>query len=106
MAVALRKGPFQTNILLGGYDDNKGPSLYFMDYMASLHAVDKGAHGYGGYFTLGLLDREYKKNMTLDEGIKLLKQCIAELDARFLLNMPRFIGKVVDKTGVRTVSLE
>lgn len=43
LAKALRKGPYQTNLLLAGYDannnTNNGISLYFMDYMASLAKV-------------------------------------------------------------------
>lgn len=51
LATALRKGPYQVNMLIGGYD-KKGPSLYYMDYMASMHKMDFAAHGYGSYFTL------------------------------------------------------
>jgi 20S proteasome subunit beta 4 len=34
LATALRKGPYQTNMLLGGYDEQDGASLYFIDYLA------------------------------------------------------------------------
>jgi 20S proteasome subunit beta 4 len=35
LAEALRKNPYQVNLLLGGYDEKKGPSLYYMDYMGA-----------------------------------------------------------------------
>lgn len=38
LAKALRKGPYQTNILLGGYDEKDGAALYFIDYLASMQA--------------------------------------------------------------------
>ena len=48
MATAIRKGPFQTNLLLGGYDTQSGASLYWLDYMGAMSKVGFGAHGYAG----------------------------------------------------------
>ena len=50
LAAALRRGPYQVNVLLGGYDEGKGGSLYTMDYLGSLHKVNHGAQGYAQYF--------------------------------------------------------
>ena len=44
---------------LGGYDADDGASLYFCDYMASLHKVPFGAHGYCSNFCLSIFDREW-----------------------------------------------
>ena len=49
------------NMLIAGHDETDGPSLYFMDYLASLQEVPYAAHGYGAYFTLSVLDRYYKR---------------------------------------------
>ena len=49
--------PYQTNLLIGGWDEKAGPSLYFLDYLASLQKVNYAAHGYCGYFCLSILDR-------------------------------------------------
>ena len=45
LARALRKGPYQTNLLLAGYDAHDGVALYQMDYMASFCKTRFGAHG-------------------------------------------------------------
>ena len=37
------------------------------------------AHGYGAMFTLSILDRHYRPNLTLEEAKDLLKKCIAEV---------------------------
>lgn len=105
LAAGLRKAPYQVNLLLGGYDEGKGPSLFFMDYMGALHAMPIAAHGYGSNFVLSTMDRGYHKNMTLEEGKELMGKCLQELDTRFLLNMPNWIFKVVDKDGCRKVTL-
>ena len=51
------------NLLLAGYDKTEGPSLYFMDYLASSNKVPFGAHGYGSFFTVSILDRNYREGL-------------------------------------------
>jgi len=102
LADALRSNPYQVNILFGGVD-KEGPSLYFMDYLASMSKMDFGCCGYAGYFTLSILDKNYKKGMNFEEGMKLIHTCIQELRTRFVLNTANFIIKVVDNKGSRIV---
>ncbi|CAJ1351086.1 unnamed protein product [Effrenium voratum] len=104
LAHALRKGPFQTDLLVAGVD-NDGPSLYFMDYLASSEKVNKAAHGYGAMFTLGLMDRYWKPNMEEAEAIDIIKKCIKELETRFIVELPNFKCKIVNKDGVKEVKL-
>ena len=67
MATALRKGPYNVNCLVGGFDENeKRAKLYWMDYLGTLQQVNKGAQGYAGYFVNSVLDNHFKKDMTLD----------------------------------------
>jgi len=105
LATALRKGPYQTNLLLAGYDENSGPSLHWMDYMASYSKVNFGAHGYCSSFVISVFDREWKHNCTLEEGLEICRKCIHELKTRFMISQPVFIIKVVDKDGTRVVEL-
>eukprot|EP00898_Chlorokybus_atmophyticus_P008339 jgi/Chlat1/8506/Chrsp80S07806 len=101
LAAALRKGPYQVNLLIGGYDADVGPSLYFMDYLATMHKLNTAAFGYGAYFLLSLMDKHYKKNMKLDDALKLVDMCIAEVRSRLVVAPPNFIIKIVDKDGAR-----
>lgn len=104
LASALRKGPYQVNSLIGGYDEKEGKgSLYFLDYLASLQKIPYGAQGYAGAFTLGLLDREWKEGLSEEEAVKLMEHCIDEVHTRFLITQPNFIIKAIDKDGVRVV---
>ena len=50
-----------------------------------------------------LLDAHWKKGMTEAEGLHLMDLCIAELAKRFMINMPNFLIKVVDRNGSRIV---
>jgi len=104
LATALRKGPYQVNILLGGYDKKTSSgSLYWMDYMAALTKLKYGAQGYASNFCLSIMDRDYKEGLTEEEAVQIVEKCIKELQVRFLLNQSNFLIKAIDKDGVRVV---
>ncbi|KAK7101223.1 proteasome subunit beta type-2-like [Littorina saxatilis] len=100
MADALRsQRPKHVNMLIAGIDED-GPALFFLDYLASMIKVPFAVHGYGGMFTLSIMDRHYKKDMTRDEAMALLKMCLTEIQKRFLVDNPQFKVRVVGTNGV------
>lgn len=99
--VLMFQSPYFVNIILAGYDKETGPSLYYIDYIASLHKVDKAAFGYGSYFSLAMMDRHYHKDMTVEEAIDLVDKCIIEIRSRLVVAPPNFVIKIVDETGAR-----
>ncbi|XP_020579870.1 proteasome subunit beta type-2-A-like [Phalaenopsis equestris] len=101
LATALRKNPYFVNILLAGYDKDIGPSLYYIDYIATLHKIDKGAFGYGSYFSLAMMDRYFRSGMSLEEAIDLVDKCIVEIRSRLVVAPPNFVIKIVDQNGAR-----
>lgn len=102
MADALRsRSMYLVNLLLGGYDnDEDRPCLYFLDYLASMQLVPFACHGYGGYFSLSVMDRYYHPDITKDEAVKLLGRCVNEIQKRFLVNLPEFSVRIIDKEGI------
>ncbi|PFX19805.1 proteasome subunit beta type-2-like isoform X1 [Stylophora pistillata] len=106
LADALRSSSaYQVNLLLAGYDDAEGPELYYMDWLASLQKIPFAAHGYGSFFSLSILDRYYKPGLSREEATELLKKCIEEVQRRFLVRLPDFFVRIVDKDGVHDVSI-
>ncbi|CAF1817157.1 unnamed protein product [Brassica oleracea var. botrytis] len=85
-----------------GYDKEAGASLYYIDYIATLHKVDKGAFGYGSYFSLSTMDRHFRSDMSVEEAIELVDKCITEIRSRLVIAPPNFVIKIVDKDGART----
>jgi 20S proteasome subunit beta 4 len=104
LADNLRKSPYSVNLLLGGYDDGVGPSLYWIDYLGSMQQIQKGAHGYGAFFVTSIMDRYHRPNMSFDDAMKLMKMCCKEIATRFLAGSNKFTFKVVDKDGCRVLS--
>ena len=57
--------PFQVNLLIAGFDkETEQCELYMMDYLAANVKVPYAAHGYGGFFTTAIMDRDYRKGMS------------------------------------------
>jgi len=105
LARFLRQRPYYVDLLIGGFDEDAGPSLYFLDYLASMQQVPYACHGYAGYFCTSTIDRYYKPGLTQEEGLDILRKCVHEINTRFLANTPNFTLKIVDKDGVRTEDL-
>jgi len=103
LSTALRRDPYQVNLLLGGFDEKEGASMYYLDYLGSMHKMPFGAHGMASKFVLGLFDRYYKEGLSLEDGIKLADLAIAEVQKRFLISQPTFIIKVITKDGIKVL---
>lgn len=116
--------PFRVNLLLGGVDpsgtrtkerereredelffffahSSSPASLYYMDYLASANPVDYAAQGYAGYMAPAVLDKYWKPDMTLAEGMDVLNKVIAQLKTRLVFSQPTFLIKVVTKDGIQ-----
>ncbi|KAG5842267.1 hypothetical protein ANANG_G00175820 [Anguilla anguilla] len=89
------------NLSAGMCCDEAGrPRLYYMDYLSALAKAPFAAHGYGAFLTLSILDRYYRPDLTRDEAMDLLKKCVEELKRRFILNLPSFSVRLIDKDGI------
>jgi 20S proteasome subunit beta 4 len=53
-----------------------------------------------------LFDMHWKPKMSLAEVKELCKKCLAEVRHRLVVAPPEFLFKVVDKDGVRIITLD
>ena len=119
---------------MAGYDtESKECELYVLDYLASMVKAPFAAHGYGGFFTTALMDREYRKgiinlatfflnfeidqtltkmlyicfffllDMTKEEAYKLLQACVTEIHKRLIINLPNFQVQLIDESGIQSM---
>lgn len=97
--------PYQVNVLLAGYDvKTNTPTLNWIDYLGTQAELPYGAHGYAAFYCSSLLDRHYRKEMKVEEGLELLDACLKELTTRMPIDFKGCYVKVVDKNGIREVS--
>ncbi|XP_023233056.1 proteasome subunit beta type-2-like [Centruroides sculpturatus] len=97
------RSPYRVNLLLAGFDST-GPDLYYIDFLAAMVKLPYGAHGYGSFFNLSILDRYYRSDMTEEEGMALLKKCVQEIKDRFIVSLSSFHVNKIDKNGIHHLS--
>eukprot|EP01025_Chloroclados_australasicus_P014474 TRINITY_DN16793_c0_g1_i6.p1 TRINITY_DN16793_c0_g1~~TRINITY_DN16793_c0_g1_i6.p1 ORF type:complete len:194 (-),score=28.17 TRINITY_DN16793_c0_g1_i6:208-789(-) len=101
LAQALRKAPYHTNLLLAGYDEGAGASLYWLDYLATMHKMNICGTGYGSYFALSLFDKMWHPDLTQDDAFEMMKQGVAEVRRRLVVAPEKFQVKVVTSAGIQ-----
>ncbi|KAF5280306.1 hypothetical protein FQR65_LT03115 [Abscondita terminalis] len=102
LAEALRsRSPYHVNMLLAGFDEQDGPQLFFVDYLASMADVKFSSHGYGGFFSTSIMDRYYSPELTENEAYGIIKKCVQEVHRRLIINLPNFKVQIIDKEGIR-----
>lgn len=78
----LNSSPHQCNILLGGYEeapDGDGLLLYLFGYLGTLVNLLFAAEGCSQYFVLSMPDCCWQKNLSLDEDVDAMMNCIAQV---------------------------
>ncbi len=70
-----KASPLLTEIVVGGVD-NKGPQIYVLDPVGSLIEDKYAALGSGGPVAIGIIEKEYRDDMNIDEVEKLVIDAI------------------------------
>lgn len=107
--------PYQVNILLAGYDPKTDtPALNWIDYLGTNVELPYAAHGYAAFYAMSLLDHHYRPDYTTEDGLKLLKLCINELETRMpvdfkgvfvsIVHLPYCAMQVLTEPQVKIVS--
>ena len=97
--------PFIADILLGGYD-NGGPQLFNIDMFGSVEEKNYVTTGSGSPVAYGLLEEEYKEDLSLD-GAKLV--ALRAVKAAITRNIGTGDGinvALIDKNGFRLLENE
>ncbi len=71
-----KKGFFQVGHLLGGITEAEGPKVYNLGGYGSLMDNDYTSQGSGSVFALGILETEWKENLTLEEGMNICTRAV------------------------------
>uniref|UniRef100_A0AC34F5U0 Proteasome subunit beta n=1 Tax=Panagrolaimus sp. ES5 TaxID=591445 RepID=A0AC34F5U0_9BILA len=106
IAEALRSENYwRVDVLLGGYDDKESKSwLSSIDYLGNgIEQQNYLFRGFTGRFCYAIMDTLYRPDMTLEEAMDAVKQCIQESKKRFVANLPSFNVLVIDKEGAHHV---
>ncbi|WP_421077096.1 archaeal proteasome endopeptidase complex subunit beta [Methanothermococcus sp. Ax23] len=102
-----RHFPFLTQLVIGGYDNLHGPKLFSLDPVGGLNEETSfTATGSGSPTAFGVLEAEYKKDMTLNEGKELAVKALVSAMERDAYSGNGVSLAVIDKNGVKIYSNE
>ncbi|TDA36368.1 proteasome endopeptidase complex, archaeal, beta subunit [Candidatus Nezhaarchaeota archaeon WYZ-LMO8] len=91
--------PLMSETLVGGMDDT-GAHLYVLDAIGSLIEDDYAALGSGATIAIGILEANYRKDMTIDEAKNLAARAVRAAIERDALSGDGIDLLVITKEGV------
>ncbi|MEM0320126.1 MAG: archaeal proteasome endopeptidase complex subunit beta [Candidatus Nezhaarchaeales archaeon] len=91
--------PLMSETLVGGIDDT-GPHLYVLDAIGSLIEDDYAALGSGATIAIGILEANYRKDMTVDEAKNLAIRAVRAAIERDALSGDGIDLLIITKEGV------
>ena len=100
-----KMAPLYTNLVVAGLDKD-GPKLYTLDALGSLMPDDYGTAGTGMLLSIGILEAEYKPNMTITAGEKLVEKAIRNAIKRDAMTGNGIDILIITKDGAKEKFIE
>ncbi len=92
--------PFITEIIVGGVDV-EGSQIYTLDIVGSVILEKYAAVGSGAELAMGIMEKEYKKDMKIDECEELAVKAVKSAISRDVLTGDGVDLLIIDKKGFR-----
>ena len=97
--------PFLTQMLVGGYDNLYGPKLFSLDPLGGVNEESSfTATGSGSPTALGVLESEYRRNLSVKKGKELAVRALVSAMERDAYSGNGISLGVVDRNGVKIYS--
>jgi len=95
-----KMNPLWNYLVVAGYRDSE-PFLGHVDLLGTCFKDDFLATGYGGYIALPLIRKAWHANLTKEEAVKLLEDCMRVLFYRDARSTNRIQIATLDDTGIQ-----
>ena len=93
-----KMAPLYTNLVIAGVDKD-GPQLYTLDALGSLIPEEYGTTGTGMLLSIGILEAEFKPDMTITQGAKLVEKTIRNSIKRDVMSGNGIDMLIIKKDG-------
>ncbi len=108
MATSLRsRNSFLANLIVGGYSTNERDQarvqLFSIDYLGAMVSANVVAHGFCQFFALGIGDRLWKEDLSVDEALAMLQIMVNELGKRMAAYPHCIFVRIIDAQGIRVL---
>jgi len=95
--------PFITEMIIAG-KDRDGYKIFKLDPLGSVISDDYMVSGSGSMFALGVLENEYRPDLTEEEAVKVALKALAAAMKRDIASGDDFMIAIIDDKGFREVS--
>ncbi|ODV97403.1 hypothetical protein PACTADRAFT_38938 [Pachysolen tannophilus NRRL Y-2460] len=101
--------PLWNSCLVGGFDADSGePFLKYVDLLGVTYGADSLATGFGSHLAIPLLRKKLDsddavKNLTEEEGIKLISECMKVLYYRDARSLDKYSLAIIKKDDVKLI---
>ncbi|MHA1191477.1 MAG: proteasome subunit beta [Promethearchaeota archaeon] len=100
-----KQAPLYTNLVVAGLDED-GPQLYTFDALGSMIPDDYGTTGTGMLLSIGILEADYKPNMTIKAGETLVVKAIRNAIKRDAMSGNGIDLLIITKSGAQEKKIE
>ncbi len=97
--------PDEMGALIAGYDEDGSTAIYTIDPAGSIHKIEDydANFGSGMPYVLGLLERQYKKDISVKEGTELAKEALKSSTQRDIGSGYGIDVFTITKDGIKKV---
>jgi len=76
------KDRLMAGLIIAGYDEKRGGQVYSIPLGGSMHRVNVACDGSGSGYVGGLIDDQYRQEMTKAECLEFVRKCVSHAMAR------------------------
>ena len=105
MLYSRKMAPLYTNLIIAGVDKD-GPHVYTLDALGSLIPEEYGATGTGMLLSMGILEADYKPDMSIEDGVKLVEKAIRNSIKRDVMSGNGIDLLIITKEGFEEKRIE
>lgn len=99
--------PFIVQLIIGGYDYFEGSKLFVLEPFGDVTEERYSATGSGSPIAIGVIESEYREDMSVEESVNLAVRSVAAASARDVFSGGVGIDvAVIDKGGYREYSFQ
>jgi proteasome beta subunit len=96
-----RLAPLITQTIVGGVDEEEGPSIYVLDVLGSVIPDKYTVVGSGTEIAIGVLEEEFKEGLTLKEAKDLVTRAMKSAISRDIMSGDGIDFLVITKEGTQ-----
>ncbi len=105
MLYSRKMAPLYTSLIIAGVD-KEGPQVYTLDGLGSVIPEEFGATGTGMLLSMGILEADYKPDMSVEDGVKLVEKAIRNSIKRDAMSGNGIDLLIITKDGTEEKRIE